>query len=98
MRNAMPKKRQAKNDLPRPFKMFWGKGHIVEEARIKTRWHEPRIQLMEFEDGALTLRFCYYSRGSFQRSPLMISSRDLAKLKSAIKGMPRLRKLLKSIT
>ena len=39
--------------VPRPFKMPWGKGMVVEEASISSRYHEPTVQLLEF-DGLVT--------------------------------------------
>ena len=84
--------------LPRPFEMPWGKGHIVEEASVSTEWSEPCIQLLEYEDGGLTIRFCSYNhRGQFQRNPMMIGADDLAALGKAVKGNPRLRALLKNL-
>jgi len=37
--------------VPRPFKMHWGSGQIVEEASCVGEHHEPAIQLMEYSDG-----------------------------------------------
>ena len=85
--------------LPRPFEMPWGKGQIVEEASVSTEWHEPSLQLLEYEDGSLALRFCSYNhKGQFQRSPLMVGADDLAALGKAVKANPRLRALLKKLT
>ena len=81
--------------VPRPFKMHWGRGKVVEEVSFRAKYHEPALQLMEFEDGSLCLRFCYYKKGRFQRSPLMLGSADLPKLAKALHGSPRLKRLLK---
>ncbi len=55
-------------ELPRPFKMHWGSGMIVEEVSIKCAYHEPCIQLLKFDEGYETIRFCYYDlKGRFQR-------------------------------
>lgn len=63
----MPKQRI----VPRPFEMHWGKGLIVEEATCATPHHEPAIQLLEYEDGSRSVRFCCFDRaGRFQRAPL----------------------------
>ena len=88
--------------LPRPFEMHWGSGEIVEEATCVGEYHEPTIQLMVYTDGeaagGFSLRFCSYShRGSFQRSPLMVSQEDIDGLRKALRGTPRLREILKQL-
>jgi len=83
--------------IPRPFTMHWGKGQIVEEASYFGRYHEPSIQLMKYEDGSESIRFCYYTAGRFQRSPLMIGKEEMKKMKAALNKTPRLKKLLKAI-
>jgi len=47
-------------NVPRPFELHWGKGQDREERRPVGPHHEPAIQLLEFEDGTLSLRFCYF--------------------------------------
>ena len=90
--------RQDPRRVPRPFEMSWGKGNIVEEAWYEGRWHEPRIQLMEYEDGSQSIRFCYYDHsGRFQRGPLMVGTDEAAGLREALAETPRLRSLLKEI-
>jgi hypothetical protein len=93
----MKKKRSEKRSLPRAFKMPWGKGEIIEEASCKSPWHEPTIQLMKYDNGAVSIRFAHYSRGVFQRAPLIVRSGDLAKLKKSIAKNPRLKKILKAL-
>ena len=83
--------------VPRPFRMHWGHGNVVEEASYLGRYHEPALQLMEFEDGSWAIRFCYYSRGRFQRSPLMIDAKELKAMKTALRRTPKLRKLLRGL-
>lgn len=81
--------------LPRPFTMPWGKGEIVEEATAVGEWHEPAIQLLRYDDGSLSIRFCHYDRrGRFQRSPLMISGDTIAGLRRSLATAPRLRAML----
>ena len=46
--------------VPRPFKMPWGKGMVVEEASISSRYHEPTVQLLEFDNGHKVIRFCWF--------------------------------------
>ena len=83
--------------VPRPFSMPWGEGEIIEEASYLGRYHEPSIQLMKHKDGSESIRFCYYSSGRFQRSPLMIGKAEIKKMKAALNKTPRLKKLLKAL-
>jgi hypothetical protein len=81
--------------LPRPFSMPWGNGMVVEEASFEAEWHEPTIQLLEYEDGSQSVRFCSYNHGgTFQRSPLMVGAAEIKGLRKALAGSPRLKKLL----
>ena len=84
--------------IPRDFNLHWGKGQIVEEAFSKGQYHEPSIQLLEFEDGSLSLRFCYYNHdGRFQRSPLIMGREDIYRLRDAVSENHRLRDLLRQL-
>lgn len=85
----------AERPLPRPFKFYFGQGQIVEEVSCQSRWHQPTIQLLEWDDGELSLRFCSYTHdGRFQRNPLVVSSRDLATLAAKASRGGRLKPLL----
>lgn len=75
--------------------MHWGKGELIEEASCQGRYHEPSIQLMQFEDGSRCIRFCYYHHGRFQRSPLILSSKELNAMGEALRKTPKLSKLLR---
>ena len=55
--------KQSARTLPRPFTLHWGSGRIVEEATYAGQHHERSPQLMEFDDGSLSVRFCYYGPG-----------------------------------
>lgn len=91
-------KREVLRVLPRPFKLHWGEGMIAEEISIKCEYHEPCIQLLEFEEGYEELRFCYYDlEGRFQRSPMMISPTEMKRLSKELKNAPRLKKLLANL-
>jgi hypothetical protein len=69
---------------------------VIEEATFSGPYHEPAIQLLEYEDGSRSVRFCYYDRrGRFQRSPLMIRADDVASLRAALRATPKLKALLK---
>ncbi len=90
--------KQTARTVPRPFALHWGDGQIVEEAAYTGQHHEPSLQLLEFEDGSLALRFCYYDHaGRFQRSPLIVSNEEVAGLRAALAGAPRLRSLLREM-
>ena len=78
--------------------MPWGKGEIVEEATTVGEWNEPSIQLLRYDDGSLSIRFCQYDhRGHFRRSPMMVDAKLLRGLGRSLGNAPRLRKLLRSL-
>ena len=83
--------------VPRPFDPHWGKGVIAEEASVVTPFHEPAIQLLAFEDGSRSLRFCAYHKGSFARMPLIVGEENLEALAKEVKRSPQIRKLLKKL-
>ncbi len=84
--------------LPRPFSLHWGEGNIVEEATVEGPYHNPAIQLLEFEDGSLSMRFCHYSHdGRFQRSPLILGDDTIDGLRQSVAANPRLKKLLQAL-
>jgi hypothetical protein len=83
--------------VPRPFDLHWGRGVIVEEASTVTPIHEPTIQLLAFEDGSRSLRFCAYHGSSFSRMPLIVAEEHIAALAKDVKKNPELRKLLKKL-
>jgi hypothetical protein len=79
--------------------MHWGQGAVVEEASATGEYHEPAIQLIRFDDGSLSIRFCYYSLdGRFQRSPLMLNENEIAGMHAALKDCPQLMELLRRLT
>ena len=84
--------------LPRPFKMPWGKGMVIDEVSISSKYHEPTIQLLEFDNGDKLLRFCSYSHGRFSRSPLMIDEKDLRRLGKAAAKSKQIRKLMSKLS
>ena len=88
----------AERPTPRPFKFYFGQGQIVEEISCQSRWHQPTIQLLEWDDGELSLRFCSYTDdGRFQRNPLVVSARDLAALAAKASPKGRLKPLLEML-
>ncbi len=60
--------------------MPWGKGMVVEEAYVISKYHEPTIQLLRFNNGDKVIRFCSYNKGKFSRAPLMVDEKDLRRL------------------
>ena len=83
----------------RAFNLHWGSGIIAEEAAYDGEHHRPTIQLLEFEDGSISVRFCYYSgNGRFQRSPLIVGESDIDGLRGALENTPRLKELLTRLT
>ena len=92
----MPK--QTARTLPRPFSLHWGDGNIVEEATYAGEHHEPSLQLLEFADGSLSVRFCYYDHaGRFQRSPLIVNKNEVVGLRKALTAAPRLKSFLREL-
>ena len=84
--------------VPRPFKLSFGSGMIVEEASITSKYHEPTIQLLKFDNGNKVIRFCSYNKGRFNRSPLMIDEKDLRKLGNMIKKEKDISKLISKLS
>jgi hypothetical protein len=81
--------------LPRAFSFPWGGGQIVEEVFVESEHHVPTIQLLEYDDGSLSVRFCSYTHsGRFQRNPVMMSPDDMEALARALPHAPRLQKLV----
>jgi len=84
--------------VPRPFKMPWGNGMVVKEVSITSQYHEPTVQLLQFDNGERAIRFCSYNKGKFNRSPLMIDEKDLRKLGNAIKKEKEISKLISGLS
>jgi hypothetical protein len=83
----------------RTFSLHWGSGVIDEEIRVATPYHIPTIQLLKFTDGAAKgsyeIRFCVYDhRGRFQRMPLIVDEAEIGKIRAALRGAPRLKRML----
>ncbi len=88
----------ADRTVPRPFSLHWGDGNVVEEASFEGPHHNPAIQLLEFDDGSLAMRFCYYSHdGRFQRSPLILDGEAVEGMREAVARNPRLKQLLTTL-
>ena len=84
--------------LPRPFTYPWGGGQVVEEASAAGQYHEPSIQLLQYDDGSLSIRFCYFNHaGRFERSPLVVAPEDLPGLREALQSCPQLLALVRTL-
>jgi hypothetical protein len=81
----------------RRFQLHWGGGWIAEEARSKTQYHEPSIQLLAFDSGEKSLRFCYYHDGFYQGGPLILGQNHLAALRKQIRKNKTIHALLKKL-
>ena len=62
-----------------------------------TPYHEPAVQLLEFDNGDQAVRFCYYHGGRFQTSPLILGHEHLAALRREIRKNQKLHALLKRL-
>jgi len=80
--------------IPRPFQYAWGGGHVVEEVSFDGEHKESAIQLLEYEDGTVDVRFCFYAGGRFQRNPLLLNEGEIDELANQLDRAPRLRALL----
>ena len=88
----------ANRKVPRPFSLHWGSGQIEEEASHVGRYHEPAVQLLRYDDGSTSIRFCYYNHtGRFQRSPMMIGDDEIEGLREALQETPELRAVLRRL-
>jgi hypothetical protein len=78
--------------------MPWGKGQVVEEISAEDQYKEAVIQLIEWDGGGETLRFCqYWPDGRFQRQPMMIGVDDLPALRNALRRNQRLFALVRQL-
>ena len=70
----------------------------MEEASVKVwlnnhSW-EPTIQLLRFEDGSETIRFCVFHGKRFSRMPMIISRDELDALMKECRKHGRISALL----
>lgn len=87
---------KSERKLPRPFKLPWGNGQVVEEVSVAHEHWVPTIQLLEYEDGSLGVRFCFYSpTGRFRRSPAIWMEDDFDAFALALEDSPRLQSLIR---
>ncbi len=52
---------------------------------------------MEYDDGGQAVRFCFYTGGRFNRSPLIMGEDDVDDLRAALDGAPAIRELLRRL-
>ena len=71
---------------------------MVEEVSVFHPYWEPTLQLLRYEDGEESLRFCYYNGPRFGRGPMMASLEDLKELKAQARtSAPRIFELLEEL-
>ena len=84
--------------IPRPYKLHWESGQIVEEASYRGEFHESCLQLLQSDEGTVRIRFCYYNlEGRYQRGPLMIDEKHIEGLRAALSDQPELKSLLRKL-
>lgn len=83
--------------VPRAFTLPWGRGRIIAEASIETPYNEPTIQLLEFDDGSRSVRFCICHQGDLLDKPAIVDEADLPRLRRALQQAPALAALLRQL-
>lgn len=77
----------------------WGKATLVDEVRIQQRAGEKRfaslVQLLEVANGETLVRFAYATGGAARRGPVTLRSRDLERLREALRDRPQLTEMLR---
>jgi len=67
-------------------------------ARVEGLPSAMANELLEFEDGSESVRFCYYDHtGRFQRSPMIVGKEEIEGMRKALAGTPRLSELLRKM-
>jgi hypothetical protein len=76
--------------------LHWGEGQVAEEVRLPTPYHVAVVQLIDMEDGAELVRFCWYDHtGRFHRQPLLVDPTTWADLLAQARSQaPRLYRVL----
>jgi hypothetical protein len=76
----------------------WGKDTLVDEIRIQQRAGSKRfsslVQLLEAADGEPLVRFAYATDGVARRGPVTLRSKDLERLRAAVRERPELSEVL----
>lgn len=72
----------------------WGKAAVVEQVTIPQRGGDKRfatiVELLETERGERLVRFAYSTGGVARRGPVTLRSRDLERLRDALRQHPAL--------
>jgi len=87
-----------KRKVPRPFKLPFGKGVVLEEVSAKCPHWEPTIQVLQFEGGERALRFCVYDNNKFARMPPILGEEEIALLGRLARRTKHLRKMLRRLS
>jgi len=91
--------------IPRKFSFSWGSGYIVEEVSVRCSiksngmehsW-EPTIQLLQYDDDSVDVRFCVYSNGKFTRMPPIMDRKTVSELSKQLDGTILLKKILSEL-
>jgi len=70
---------------------------VKEEAWVATPYHEPTIQLLQYDSGGRAIRFCSYERSRFNRFPLIVDEDYLTALGRVVRKNKELHRLLKHL-
>lgn len=72
----------------------WGRATLVERASILQRVGDKRFssvfELLETKDGETLLRIAYTTGGATRRGPVTLRTRDLQRLREALRKTPGL--------
>ena len=85
--------------MPSAIATPWGKATLVDEVRVQQRAATKRfsslVQLLEARDGELLVRFAYATDGVARRGPVTLRSRDLERLREALRERPGFAEVLR---
>lgn len=70
---------------------------MKEEASVRTHYHEPTIQLLQYDSDERAIRFCSYEGKRFNRFPLIVDEEHLKPLGKVIRKNKELHELLKQL-
>ena len=98
----MPVRSRAGSDetpkKPRRFSLHWGEGIVAEEARGRGEYHDPALQLLRFDGGAVPVHCCYDDkRRRFQRSPLILGDDEIVLLREEFSEQSELQGILRRL-
>ena len=84
----------ATTSRPKTTATPWGAAHGVEQLTLQQRAGDKRfvtlVQLLETDKGERLVRFAYTTDGVVRRGPVTLRSRDLERLRAALREHPGL--------